>query len=38
MAKSFNEGHIEQGVDGKSWEVKLRTNGVKYWKKIKVVD
>ena len=37
-AKSFNEGHIEQGVDGKFWQVKLRTNGVKYWKKIKVID
>ena len=22
-AKSFNEGHIEQGVDGKFWQVKL---------------
>ena len=38
LAACYHVGDTEEGQDGKIWEVKLRTNGVKYWKRVKVVD
>ena len=35
LAKSCNLGDTKEGNDGNMWEVKQRTNGVKYWKKNK---
>lgn len=38
LAACYHVGDKEEGQDGKIWEVKLRTNGVKYWKRVKVVE
>lgn len=38
LASCYHVGDQEEGQDGKMWVVKQRTNGVKYWKRMKVVD
>ena len=38
MAACYHLGDTEVGLDGEMWIVKQRTNGVKYWKRMKVVD
>jgi hypothetical protein len=38
LASCYHVGDQEEGQDGKMWVVNQRTNGVKYWKRMKVVD